>query len=87
VVEVIRGVVRDQHGEPLQDARVLFVSGPEPLPDVAAVTGADGAFALTAPVPGNYAILCSLTDGRSETRHVTVTQDADDEVSFAMPAE
>ena len=50
--EVIHGVVRDQHGAPLAEARVYFAGGPVPLPDVAAMTDATGTFQLTAPVPG-----------------------------------
>jgi hypothetical protein len=87
VAEVIHGSVRDQDGHPLADARVLFVDGPVPLPDIAAATGADGTFALTAPVPGEYDILCTLADGQSETRHVTVRPGADLTVTFDLPVD
>ena len=43
-------------------ARVYFVRGPGNLPDVAAVTAEDGAFALSAPTPGSYEI-ASTADG------------------------
>ena len=35
-------------------ARVLFTSAPAPLPDIAALTGEDGTFTLSVPVPGKY---------------------------------
>ena len=43
-------------------ARVYFSRGPGNLPDVAAVTAEDGAFALSAPMPGTYEI-ASTADG------------------------
>lgn len=87
MAEVIRGMVRDQDGRPLADARVFLGTGPVPLPDIATITGADGAFALSAPVPGEYSILCSLADGRSDTRNITVSQGSDVEVAFEMTVE
>lgn len=35
-------------------ARVLFTCAPAPLPDVAALTGEDGSFTLSAPTSGGY---------------------------------
>lgn len=56
---VISGRVRAPTGQPVAQARVYFVQGPDPLPDVAALTGADGGFALAAPVAGSYELGCS----------------------------
>jgi protocatechuate 3,4-dioxygenase beta subunit len=53
---VVKGVVRDPAGKPVPGARILFVDGPAPLPDIAALTDADGSFALSAPAPGTYQI-------------------------------
>ena len=53
---VILGVVRDRNGNPVPKARVSFTSGPVSLPDIAALTDINGAFALTAPVSGTYTI-------------------------------
>jgi hypothetical protein len=87
VPEVIRGVVHDQHSLPLGGARVYFLSGPVPLPDVAAMTGPDGVFTLTAPVPGTYAIQCTLVDGRSAHRSVSVEAGSETTVAFDMSLE
>jgi len=46
--------VFDGEAKPLADVRVFFVSGPVPMQDVALLTGDDGRFSLTAPVPGRY---------------------------------
>lgn len=43
-------------GTPIAGARVYFVRGPGSFPDVAALTGDDGAVLLAAPTPGTYAL-------------------------------
>ncbi|MCM3872920.1 MAG: carboxypeptidase-like regulatory domain-containing protein [Pyrinomonadaceae bacterium] len=53
---VISGIVRSPDGKPVANARVYFTAGPDPLPDIAAITGKDGTFSLTAPTPGEYVI-------------------------------
>ena len=53
---VIRGTVLTGSGEPLVGARVYFVRGPVALPDIAALTGEDGSFVLSAPAAGEYEI-------------------------------
>ena len=52
----IEGTVLDAAGKPVAQARVSFTSAPGPVPDVAALTGADGSFILNAPHPGAYEI-------------------------------
>ena len=51
---VIRGIVQDEDGQALAGARVHFTASPVPLPDIATLTGADGAFALGVPTVGDY---------------------------------
>lgn len=52
------GVVRDPDGTPIPRARVAFAAGPVPLPDIAALTDAEGTFALSAPADGTYVVQC-----------------------------
>jgi Carboxypeptidase regulatory-like domain len=52
----ISGVVKDNNGNPISGARVSFISGPVPLPDIAALTDNNGSFVISAPVPGEYII-------------------------------
>ena len=55
VSETILGrVVHADDGSPVADASVMLVSGPEPTPDLAAVTGSDGGFALGVPAGGRW---------------------------------
>ena len=50
----IAGVVVDAEGNPVEEARVYFVVGPVPLPDIAALTDSSGRFALSVPTSGTY---------------------------------
>ena len=63
----IAGLVRDESGAPVEGARVYFTDAPVPIPDVAALTGEDGSFALTAPAEGTYTLECSA-EGFSAVR-------------------
>lgn len=54
---LVAGRVLGASGTPLAEARVAFAEAPVPVPDIAAVTGPDGRFALSAPAPGRYVVL------------------------------
>ena len=58
----LSGSVLDAAGRPVAGARVYLVKAPGAVPDVAAVTGADGRFALGAARPGAYEVACSTDD-------------------------
>ncbi len=64
---LIRGVVRDPGGSPIPAARAYFVGGPEPTPDIAALTDQGGEFAFSVPAPGAYRIECAA-DGFASQR-------------------
>ena len=70
---VITGRVRRRDGGAIAGARVYFVAGPGPLPDVAALTDSSGKFSLAAPYEGAYTIGCASDDFASSTASVTVT--------------
>ena len=55
---VIFGVVRDPDGNPVGGARIVYASAPVAMPDIAALTGSDGGFVLSAPAPGLYVLGC-----------------------------
>jgi hypothetical protein len=65
---VVSGVVRDASGRPVAGARVYFSAGPEPFPDIAALTGPEGTFALSAPSGGTYEVTCA-TDAHPPASH------------------
>jgi hypothetical protein len=45
---IISGVVKDNDGNAISGARVSFIAGPVPLPDIAALTDINGTFVLSA---------------------------------------
>ena len=53
---LVEGRVVDAAGAPVPMASVYFVEGPVALPDIAALTGPDGAFRLSAPGAGAYTL-------------------------------
>jgi hypothetical protein len=79
---VIRGTVRDRTG-PAAGAVVSFVAGPTALPDIATLTDPGGAFALSAPVPGRYAVVAVFPDGHQARQDVDIAE-GDDEVAVLI---
>jgi hypothetical protein len=71
----ISGIVRDSRGNPVAQARVYFTGGPEPWPDIAALTDNNGTFSLSAPSPGTYTIECVAEGFAPVVATVTVTGD------------
>jgi len=69
---LIRGVVVTGDGRPAAGARVFFRSGPGFLPDIAALTGDDGAFALTAPAAGTYEVAAAGDDAEAASATVVL---------------
>jgi hypothetical protein len=59
-------------------ARVYFVSGPGPLPDIAALTNEEGRFILSAPSAGAYMIECNADGFTTEVVGVNVEEDEQD---------
>ncbi|MET0143653.1 MAG: carboxypeptidase-like regulatory domain-containing protein [Ilumatobacteraceae bacterium] len=71
---VIQGVVTDDAGRPLDEVAVAVESAPGPVQEIAALTGPDGRFAISAPVLGSYTIVATAPDSR--VGRVTVELDA-----------
>jgi hypothetical protein len=77
---LIAGVVRDPQGRPVEGARVYFSEGPDPLPDVAALTNSDGEFSLAAPSSGTYRVECNADEFDAES--LTVNAESGQRVSL-----
>lgn len=71
----IAGVVRTVAGDPVAGARVYVVEAPVAVADVAAQTGADGRFSLTAAADGTYVVGASADRFTSATVTVVVPGD------------
>lgn len=71
---LITGHVTDPAGRPIAQARVFITEAPVATPDIAALTDDDGAFALTAPAAGDYAVAIAASGFAASTARVTVSQ-------------
>lgn len=80
----ISGIVMDAQGRPVEQARIYFVDGPVPLPEIASLTNNDGAFTLTAPAPGAYQIECATDTFAPVRAAVTVQGGKESHVKFKL---
>jgi hypothetical protein len=55
---IVAGVVRGPADEQVPEARVFIARAPVPVPDIAALTDAEGRFTLSLPVRGIYEVAC-----------------------------
>lgn len=81
---VIYGMVCDPKGQPVVEARVYFIDGPVPLPDIAVLTDSSGKFSLSAPAAGTYHIGCTADGFASTTVTVNVTSGQYAQVEIRM---
>ena len=67
----IKGLIRDADDVPIEDVNIVIVTGPTHQ-DIAALTGADGAFDFGKLQPGNYVIKAYGSDLESDDIPVRV---------------
>jgi protocatechuate 3,4-dioxygenase beta subunit len=79
----ISGRVVDASGRGVAGARVMVAAAPGNVPDVALLTGADGRFTLSAPVPGRYTI-AAATDAGAAEREVSVAAVAVEDIQLRL---
>lgn len=81
---VISGSVRGPNGQPVKAARVYFISGPVPLPEVAILTDNKGSFSLSAPAAGTYEIGCTAAGLATAMVTVKVIKGQDAKVEIQL---
>jgi hypothetical protein len=81
----ITGVITGPDGQPVEDAAVLFISGPVPLPDIAQLTGPDGRFLLTAPARGVYSLQVNAPGHEASTIDFEVADEIEIERDVKLP--
>ena len=69
---VVSGRVLDEQGKAVGAARVSFASAPVAVPDIAALTDKQGAFTLSAPVPGRYTVAVAADGFAAANAEVTL---------------
>ena len=84
---LITGHVTDPAGRPVPQARVLFAAAPVATPDIAALTDDDGAFALSAPSAGEYAVAVSAPGFAASTAYVTIAESHDAAIDVTLAHE
>ncbi|MBU1049783.1 carboxypeptidase-like regulatory domain-containing protein [Candidatus Bipolaricaulota bacterium] len=55
---LVSGIVRAIQGDPLKDARIFLVEGPQPYPDIAVLSDVLGKFSISVGSPGLYTLSC-----------------------------
>jgi hypothetical protein len=80
---IISGTVTDPSGRPVPGASVAITAAPAPVPDIAALTGADGRFSIVVPVAGAYRVAAHGERGSADVA-VTVA-DAEVEIAVMLP--
>jgi hypothetical protein len=79
--------VTDPAGRPIPEAQVFFTAAPVATPDIAALTDDDGAFALSAPSAGEYAVAISAPGFAAATAYVTIAASHDAAIDVTLEHE
>ncbi len=82
---IISGVVKDDNGNAISGARVSFISGPVPLPDIAALTDNNGSFVVSVPVPGEYLVEVVSEHFVAKKIHVAIESDQKKHFEMVLP--
>ncbi|MGV9747585.1 hypothetical protein ACWDTG_22170 [Rhodococcus zopfii] len=70
---MIRGIVRCG-STPVPFARVVVVTGPGPMPEIAILSGPDGSFTVGTPYPGRYLLAVHADEHRPTRIDVTLAE-------------
>jgi hypothetical protein len=81
---MIRGEVVDDRGRPVPDARVMVVSGPGPVSDIALLTDVEGRFTLGLDRAGRYQLAVHADGHASATFPVQLSDDEMDTVRVRL---
>ncbi|MBH0122941.1 carboxypeptidase regulatory-like domain-containing protein [Rhodococcus sp. NPDC003382] len=70
---MIRGIVRCGN-TPVPFARIVVVTGPGPMPEIAILSGPDGSFTVGTPYPGRYLLAVHADEYRPARLEVTLPE-------------
>jgi Carboxypeptidase regulatory-like domain len=83
---IVAGVVRGRADEQVPEARVFIAGGPVPVPDIAALTDADGRFTLSLPMQGSYEVACVAEGYAPSSTTIEVADNRDLRVELRLTA-
>lgn len=79
------GVVRDDTGNPVPEARVsFFLDAPVLLLDIAALTDIDGTFTLSAPIAGEYVLAVDMEQFVRKELKITLKSNEEKHVAINL---
>ena len=84
---VVTGVVRGPANDPVPQARVYIAGGPVPVPDIAALTDAEGRFTMSLPAAGTYEFACTAEAYMPSSTTVEVAENQTLPVELRLPAD
>ena len=70
---MIRGIVRCG-STPVPFARIVVVTGPGPMPEIAILSGPDGSFTVGTPYPGRYLLAVHSDEHRPARIEVSLPE-------------
>jgi hypothetical protein len=73
---LVRVKVQDTSGRPIPNARVFIESGPEPFPDIAALSDDHGEVLMRVPSAGQYGFVCAAEGFGTAHAMVVVVDEA-----------
>jgi hypothetical protein len=84
---IVAGVVRGPAGEPVPQARVFVARGPVPVPDIAALTDAEGRFTVSLPAAGVYELACAAEGYQPSSASVAVAGEGESRLELRLAPE
>ncbi len=69
--------VKGRDGRPIADARVFIEAGPEPYPDIAALSDVRGEVVMSLPAAGRYDLQCAAAGYKAAHASVDVLETAE----------
>lgn len=82
---VLSGKVQTANGKAVAMARIYFTKSPISLPDITALTDAQGTFSVSVPVEGAYQIGCKTDGFAPVTVDVNVKKDQNNAITIRLP--
>ena len=85
--KLVRVIIQDAGGRLITDARVSIEAGPEPTPDIAALTNEQGEVLMSVPKSGKYSFVCVANSFLISRTVVVVNNSEQSSVTMTLVSE